>query len=423
MKTIVKTLFVLLFTMACTTEDAPEIPKEQQNTENPKNENPKPETPTNNVEALQGDWFRVAGNNPSNNGMLVRVIEEQGVIILAQDSGFDKDDIKWKDILSRDEENYDYSELGSDYNYYNAQIEIGTDDTLRISVAATGAGNIQKWVRDFAEFNDCMPYEPMNDGNTINEFWDAINETDLYTGLLPAVTSPGGGYYTVVLTNDSGVVPGLKVTSSNDTTGAISNSTAAATSDENTRTTSFLVYPGVSYDIAAHYSSHVPAGTSPTPYEIIWSYTDIVDCYEPNDEFSEAKAIPKNEIIEAYAITGYINNSVIYGDPQSYDFYKVQLREPGRIKVEMLEVPSSINVSVQLAKQDESAIVASYEEISGEISSNGSIYNTLTDSTLEEGTYIIRINIGGNRPTVVNDDQDLPEHWNSPYKFRVTSVE
>ena len=122
MKTIVKTLFVLLFTMACTTEDAPEIPKEQQNTENPKNENPKPETPTNNVEALQGDWFRVAGNNPSNNGMLVRVIEEQGVIILAQDSGFDKDDIKWKDILSRDEENYDYSELGSDYNYYNAQM-------------------------------------------------------------------------------------------------------------------------------------------------------------------------------------------------------------------------------------------------------------------------------------------------------------
>ncbi|PIB30442.1 hypothetical protein [Maribacter sp. 4G9] len=423
MKTIVKTLFVLSFAMACTTEDTPDIPNEQQNTENPKNENPKTETTTNNVEALQGDWFRVGGNNPTNNGMLVRVIDEQGVIILAQDSGFDKDDIKWKDILSRDEENYDYSELGSDYNYYNAQMEIGTDDTLRISVAAAGAGNIQKWVRDFAEFNDCMPYEPMNDENTINEFWDAINETDLYTGLLPAVTSPGGGYYTVVLTNDSGAVPGLKVTSSDDTSGAIANSTAAATSDENTRTTSFLVYPEVSYDIAAHYSSHVPAGTSPTPYEIIWSYTDIVDCYEPNDEFSEAKAIPKNEIIEAYALTGHINNSVTYGEPQSYDYYSIQLRKPAKIKVELLEVPSSVNLNVKVFTTDGQQLITDYEEVSGVVSEDGAIYNTQTSSILEEGKYIIRVTIGGSRPTVVNDDQDIPDHWNSPYTFKVTTAD
>ena len=268
-----------------------------------------------------------------------------------------------------------------------------------------------------------MPYEPMNDGNTINEFWDAINETDLYTGLLPAVTSPGGGYYTVVLTNDSGVVPGLKVTSSNDTTGAISNSTAAATSDENTRTTSFLVYPGVSYDIAAHYSSHVPAGTSPTPYEIIWSYTDIVDCYEPNDEFSEAKAIPKNEIIEAYALTGHINNSVTYGEPQSYDYYSIQLREPAKIKVELLEVPSSVNLNVKVFTTNGQQLITDYEEVSGVVSEDGAIYNTQTSSILEEGKYIIRVTIGGSRPTVVNDDQDIPDHWNSPYTFKVTTAD
>ena len=423
MKTIVKILFVLSFAMACTSEESIEIPKEPENTENPQNENPQTETPTNNVDALQGDWFRVGGNNPANNGMLVRVFEEQGVIILPQDSGFEKEDIKWKDILSTDSNNYDYLELGSDLNYYDSQMEIGTDDTLRISVAAAGPGNIQKWVRNFAEFNDCMPYEAMNDDGKINEFWDSINETDTYPGLLPAVSSPGGGYYTVVLTNDSGVVPGLKVTSSNDTSGAISNSTAASTNDENTRTTSFLVYPGVSYDIAAHYSSYVPANTSPTPYEINWSYTDIVDCYEPNDEITEAKAIPKNEIIEAYAITGHINNSVVYGDPQSYDFYSVQLRQSAKIKVELLEAPSSVNLNLKIFTPDGQQIITAYEEISGTVTQDGAIYNIQTESTREEGTYIIRVNVGGSRPTVVNQDGEIPEHWTTPYKFKVTAVQ
>ena len=422
MKTILRILFVLSFAMSCTTEETPEIPQEPQNTENPQTENPETETP-NNVEDLQGDWFRVGGNNPANNGMLVRVIEEQGVIILPQDSGFEKEDIKWKDILSTETEKYNYMELGSDYSYYDAQMEIGNDDTLRISVAAAGAGNIQKWVRDFAEFNDCMPYEPMNAEDMINEFWDAINETDTYPGLLPAVSSPGGGYYTVVLTNDSGVVPGLKVTSSNDTSGAISNSTAASTNDENTRTTSFLVYPGVSYDIAAHYSSYVPANTSPTPYEINWSYTDIVDCYEPNDEITEAKAIPKNEIIEAYAITGHINNSVVYGDPQSYDFYSVQLRQSAKIKVELLEAPSSVNLNLKIFTPEGQQIITEYEETSGTVSEDGAIYSILTNSIREEGTYIIRVTIGGSRPTVVNHDQEIPDHWNTPYKFKVTAIE
>lgn len=422
MKTILRTFFVLSLTMACTTEDTPEILKENDNQENPQTENPQTET-TNNVEDLQGDWFRVGGNNPTNNGMLVRVIEDQGVIILPQDSGFEKEDIKWKDILSKESDNYDYSELGSDYNYYDAQIEIGTDDTLRISVAAAGPGNIQKWVRDFAEFDDCTPYQPENNEGNINEFWDAINETDVYTELLPAITGPGGGYYTVVLTNDSGVVPGLKVTSSNDTLGAIANSTAAETNDENTRTTSFLAYPGISYDIAAHYSSFVPASTSPTSYEINWNYTDIVDCYEPNNELSQAKSVPKNEIIEAYALTGHINNSVTYGEPQSYDYYSTQLREPAKIKVELLEVPSSVNLNVKIFTTDGQQLITDYEEVSGVVSEDGAIYNTQTSSILQEGTYIIRVTIGGSRPTVVNDDQDIPDHWNSPYTFKITTTD
>lgn len=422
MKRFSKILFVVYLAMACTTEDAPEIDQREENQDNPQTENPQTEAP-NNVDELQGDWFRVGGNNPINNGMLVRVVNDQGLIVLPQNSGFKKEDIKWKEILSTSTNTYEYSELGSDDNYYDAQMELGIDDTMRISVASAGAGNIQKWVRKFAEFNDCMPYEPINKENTLNEDWDAINETDLYPGLLPAVTSPGGGFYTVSLSNESGVVPGLKITSSIDSSGAISNNTAAATNDENTRISSFLVYPGVSYDIAAHYSSYVPSSTSPTPYTIKWNYTDIMDCYEPNDELLEAKAIPKNEIIEAFAITGHINNYVVFGDPQSYDYYSVQLRQQGKLKVELLEVPSSINLGLKIFTSNGDQISSENEEISGTLTDDGALYSIQTKSALEEGTYIILVNIGGSRATVVNHDSEIPDHWITPYKFKVTAME
>ena len=48
---------------------------------------------------IQGNWFRVGGNNPANNGMMVNVNGDTGEIILPQESGFLQGDIKWKDIV------------------------------------------------------------------------------------------------------------------------------------------------------------------------------------------------------------------------------------------------------------------------------------------------------------------------------------
>ena len=71
---------------------------------------------------------------------------------------------------------------------------------------------------------------------------------------------------------------------------------------------------------------------------------------------------------------------------------------------------------------DESQVGTSYEEISGVVSEDGAIYNTTTDSVLPAGNYIVRIYIGGTRTTVINDEEATPEHWNMPYKFKVTAV-
>jgi|GEM_PF-2018453 len=371
---------------------------------------------------IQGNWFRVGGNNPANNGIMVNVNEDTGEIILPQESGFLQGDIKWKDIVGEDVNNFNHMELASDYNYYDGEMTLGSDDTLRISVNSVGAGNIQKWVRVLAEIDDCSQYIPSSPSGSQPDTWDEVNETDMHTGLLPGVGDVGGGIYTVTLSNDSGIVPGLKVASVNDTAGAISSGTAVGTSNETERKVSFLAYPGVAYNIEAHYSSYIVSPNPVVNYDINWSFSGKMDCYEPNDIISESKRIPKNQIIEAYALTGYINNSVIANEAQNNDYYKVQLETAKKLKVELLQVPSSVNLSVKILRMDESQVGTSYEEISGVVSEDGAIYNTTTDSVLPAGNYIVRIYIGGTRTTVINDEEATPEHWNMPYKFKVTAV-
>jgi hypothetical protein len=101
-------------------------------------------------QALQGKWVRVESNNVVNDGMIVKVVNDQGVLISANEAlSFSVGDIKWKDIVLSGADNiYDYDELGSDGAYYPAQITVENDTTLMIAVANSGAGNEQKWVKE-----------------------------------------------------------------------------------------------------------------------------------------------------------------------------------------------------------------------------------------------------------------------------------
>lgn len=100
----------------------------------------------NSLDQVAGEWVRVLSNNPSSDGMELTVVGNTGTITEKAGSNFKVGDVKWNDIVPSDITDYEYQELGSDYNYYSATMNLETD-TVYLSVASSGAGNVQKWVR------------------------------------------------------------------------------------------------------------------------------------------------------------------------------------------------------------------------------------------------------------------------------------
>lgn len=375
-----------------------------------------------NLDAIQGDWYRVGGNYPEYNGMLVKVVDDIGTVILPAGSAFNIGDMKWKNIIGQANSTYSHKEMGSDANYYDATMKLGVDDTLRVFVGNAGAGNEQKWVRQFSERDDCRRYQVGDFSGSYQGSWEEVNDTHSFPGLIPAVSDVGGGYYTISLTNGSGIYPGLIIKSSMDDSGAISSGTAAGSDTPTERVCTFLAHPGVSYDVIAHYSSYVVVEGA-VDYVVSWTFKGKMDCYEPNDFIEDAKFIPKNEPIEAYAITGYIMNSNTSGGSPTFDYYKVQVFEPAKLKMELLDVPESIKLRVNILNADGITLGVNYDVISGDINADGGLFYTTTNSVVQPGTYIIKIEVAGTRKTVINQfsNEEMPDHWKNPYMFKVTT--
>lgn len=384
------------------------------------------ENPQYNLDDLQGKWYRAYSNNPDSDGMEVTVTGDQGKVTNAAGSSFSLNSVKWKDIIATDIKKYQHSELGSDGNYYEGFMELGQDDTLRISVGHSGAGNMQKWVRTYTEpeLNECTPYEPDNFTNSISGTWSEPNEEDVYPGLLPASTDPAGGYYIVTVESEESTT-WIDIRIAGDAAAIINGSNG--TSDNTTRKVAIAAHPGISYDVAV--SPFFNGSNFPEDYTISWEYVGIMDCYEPNNDFDEAKFIPKNETIEAFANRG--NEG--YGIQEEHqDYYKVVLTEPSKIQVELLQSPSDHFISMRMFTYDESTgsssgVLSDVTLISGNANSNesGSLYMRTSVYVLEPGTYYFRMQTFLSSTVRVNFDggESLPDVWLTPYKFKVTTVQ
>ena len=378
--------------------------------------------PTYDLDDIQGKWYRVGGNNPANNGMLVNVNGNTGTVEIPVGSGFLEGDIKWKEIVATAERSYAYKELGSDYDYYEAVMDLGTDDTLRINVANSGSGNVQKWVRTYTpepELNECMPYEPQTNSDVVTGIWSEANEFDEYPGMLPAPSDPAGGYYVVTL-SCSVSVPAINITVSGDPSSII-NGSAAGSSTPHTRKVAFLAHPGVSYDVTVN--PFINGGNFPEEYTISWEYIGIMDCFETNDVFGQAKFIPKNETLDAFANAGI---ETVGSQETMWDWYKVTLATPSKLRVEIEQSPNDQFMRMKFFRSDNSELTKTLTDISGNSTSQepGTLYYGESNGTLDPGIYYIAINPQtlGNRVVDFNAEEIIPQSWTMPYKFKVTAI-
>jgi len=402
-----KVIFILLIIMSCTSNDD-EVNNEPQE---------------NNLSAIQGEWYRVESNNPVNDGMKINVIDDAGQVVEPLQSGFAVGAIKWKDILAQNNGVYDYLELGSDANYYAAEMELNIDDTLRISIASSGAGNIQKWVRQYtsAEPHDCVPYDPaVFDGNFQSD-WSIVNEVDAFSIMSVPSSDYGGGIVNISVQTDSPVSPCLNLFAGS----ALATGIATGSNQTSSRTYRFIGHPGTLFSGETTDCDNAPSDEYPWDYTISWTYSGIMDCYEPNDTFEQAKAIPKNQNISAYGVAGFVEgNTGIYED-QTYDWYKVTITEPTKIRATLNSCPNDIHMHFRFFKNTNgniSSIPVNTVQISGEAHAPGSTYYIETNNVLEPGTYLLEAHRlrGAGVPDIVADGEGNPEHWTTPYSFSVT---
>lgn len=118
---------------------------------------------------IQGDWIRVNSNNASSDFIQIKVTGNSGAITFPASSGFANGAIKWKNISPANATSYTHEELGSDGNYYDGNITLVNDTTVTITVANSGAGNSQTWVRNNGQYDSEIASSQELESNFFNQ--------------------------------------------------------------------------------------------------------------------------------------------------------------------------------------------------------------------------------------------------------------
>lgn len=271
------------------------------------------------------------------------------------------------------------------------------------------------------EVHECTPYNAESFSDVHIDTLEEESDRDEYPGFFPAVSDPAGGYYVVSIKTDESTIWIDIRKQGDESVGAIING-SNGTTDDNVRKVAFTAEPGISYNLSLR---PFFGYTFPEQYTISWEYHGIMDCYEPNNTYSEAKFIPKGETIEAFA---NLNNEG-YGVQENHmDYYKIVLTESAKIQVELEQSPSDAFIDIKFyADEQSSEMLASYTPISGnpDNAETGSLYYKTT-GVKDPGTYYVRVRSYWGGSKSVNLDQEgatLPDTWITPYKFNINAVQ
>jgi len=195
------------------------------------------------------------------------------------------------------------------------------------------------------DLHECVAYEPsVGVGGDLSGRWQQPGNAGTLIGQISVPADRGGGYVTVNMATPANVVPGLRVQVLPEQTGEgdIFNGGAGNSDVTNALQFVFEVGPSSEFELALTANSFT-GGTSaevfPVDFTASWSFTSRVDCYEPNDTFDDAKAIPMENAITASFIAGYRDsNSIGATSEPTLDFYRFELHEATAVRITLSDV-------------------------------------------------------------------------------------
>ena len=265
--------------------------------------------------------------------------------------------------------------------------------------------------------NSSMCYSPTIIGETINNSLQDGDDEDSYT-----ITSPddiGGGYMTISATfHDPDATPWLTVVGVDTTdASAVISGSASGTDHPQTHTVLFEAAANQSYEVSV--KRFFGAKTYPLDYTLKWSFTSNVDCYEPNNTVETASKIDLNNTIEAYVLAGFVDDSNFLesGEERTEDWYTITLDKESKLTFELLQAPSNFRMNMELWHEDHSILTL----VNATAETNGALIN-LNMGTYQPGNYFLKLeqfNTYEDEKVDGYPEKPVPDHYKTPYKFRI----
>lgn len=270
------------------------------------------------------------------------------------------------------------------------------------------------------QLNECREYVPTQVSGSLIDDWSQANEQDTFPGLLATPSDPGGGFWEVSVTAGGPIGPSLNVFGSDPDAGGVTMQ-AKGTREERSANGAFTAFPSAAHTVTVGDFLSANSIDYPYDYSLSYSFQSRVDCYEPNNIREEAKWIPKDEMLEAYAIAGHGTGNVVVNEAKA-DWYRFNA-SGADLRIELEQSPTDIRISMTLFKSGEAVPTATTRTVTtpGGTNDTGIEYYLENLRPVEPGTYFLHV-IRDFATDDVNKDTPIPDYWNTKYRFIVSEL-
>lgn len=166
-------------------------------------------------------------------------------------------------------------------------------------------------------------------------------------------------------------------------------------------------------DVAAFVT---PAVGESGAWSVSWRYTPLADCYEPNDTQAQARRIPLDVPITAFAHPGIIEGDGLLVGRGLLDFYRFELTAQTTVRL-AVDQPTDEFLVFELWDGTTSTPLASTDlfAVPGVVSKSAEV-------ELAAGTWYVRVSPFVHQHSTAFDDVPAPAYWARPYTLTVERV-